>query len=204
MIASSTGIETASWARKSTAFASWRSSSMPAISKLRTPTWFVASPSRTPRRGSECSVKNSFSAAASAGTSRTSPRTTIPGGSGCRASWRRCAEPLLHDPRGRELRRADLDADELARPRALRRGAPAACPSGGRLLRSAAFAVLRTRSESLISFLKSITGYTFVSERTRSRVAGGRGRARGTRSRRARAGRAAAPGGSCARRRPRR
>ena len=61
---------------------------------MRTPTWFVASPMRTPRRGSLWVRKNSSSPAASAGTSVTSPETTIPAGSVCRSTWSSFGLPL--------------------------------------------------------------------------------------------------------------
>ena len=56
---------------------------------------FVATPRRTPRRGSLCVRKNSSSAAASAEMSRTSPETTMPLGSGLRASCSSRAVPLF-------------------------------------------------------------------------------------------------------------
>ena len=93
---------------------------MPAISKLRTPTWFVESPSRTPRRGSEWSVKNSSSAAASAGDVADLAADDDPRRQRLAGQLPQVRRAVVHDPGGRELRRADLDADELAVPRALR------------------------------------------------------------------------------------
>ena len=63
---------------------------------------------------------------------RRGPRraTTMPGGSGCAGQLPQVRRAVVHDPRGRELRRADLEADELAVLRALPRGDRAGLPCG--------------------------------------------------------------------------
>ena len=83
--ASSSGIGSVSCARKRIAFASCRGSSMPVISKVRTPMRLFAMPRRTPRFGSLCFAKSSLSAAARPSMSRNSPPTTTPSGRSIRA-----------------------------------------------------------------------------------------------------------------------
>src|SRR6266540_6659869 len=68
---------------------------MPTMSNVRTPMRLFAIPRRTPRFGSLCLAKKSLSASASASASRSSPPTTMPGSSGCRATCSSSAEPLL-------------------------------------------------------------------------------------------------------------
>ena len=113
--ASSSGIGSVSCARKRIAFASWRGSSMPVISKVRTPMRLLAMPSRTPFFGSLCFAKSSFSASARPSMSRSSPPTTTPSGERSRARPAgAAATPFVRDARGGDLRRADLQPDEPA------------------------------------------------------------------------------------------
>src|SRR5215213_5323681 len=152
----SMGIEIASWARKRTALASCLSSSTPAISKARTPMRFVATPSRTWRRGSECLVKNSSSAAPSPMTSRTSPPVTIPEASGSRATWRSFAAPLLTTRAA-----ASCDPPILSPTTSRLFGRPRLRPpflepvfGNSRVPGSLVFGCLLMRSPSLISFFR--------------------------------------------------
>src|SRR4029453_16431675 len=87
---------------------------MPATSKARTPIRLVATPRRTPRRGSTCLVKNSSSALASAGTERTSPPATTPAGRSPRRGVEQWGRAVVGDTRCSELGRADLETHELA------------------------------------------------------------------------------------------
>ena len=117
---------------------------------MRTPTWFVASPMRTPRRGSLWVRKNSSSPAASAGTSVTSPETTIPAGSACRSTWSSFGPPAPFDTRAAAICVAPSftptsspdDDFEPKRERFL----PALASDC--FFRRFVFSVLRTRSES--------------------------------------------------------
>src|SRR5262249_52049582 len=89
--------------------------------------------------------------AASAGTSRTSPWSTIPGGSGWRATWRSWREPLL-TTRAAASCVAPTLIPTTSRGLGVRERPPSRVPFGRR-----AFRGFRKRSASLMSFLRSIT-----------------------------------------------
>src|SRR4029079_12481307 len=97
---------------------------MPAISKMRTPIRLLAIPSLTPWRGSLCLRKNARSSSARSSGSRSPAPTTIPLGKSAprtpahdpvggalAGALEELGGAFVHDPRGRELRAADLEAD---------------------------------------------------------------------------------------------
>ena len=127
------GIGRTSCARKRTAFPSSFGSSTPATSSTRTPTLLLAMPRRMSRFGSLFSLKNVRSAAARASGSRSSPADDD-------AALERGARKLEDfvgavavNVRGRDLRRADLEPDELPAALAALRPPSAALAAFGSL-----------------------------------------------------------------------
>ena len=73
----------------------------------------LAMPSLTPFFGSLLRAKKPLSASPSASGSRSSPPTTIPAGEHFARELLHLGDAVVRDARGGELRRADLQADEL-------------------------------------------------------------------------------------------
>src|SRR3954447_9855105 len=122
------------------------------MSNERTPIRFVAIPRCTPRRDSLWVRKSSPSADASAGMSRTSPATTMPGASGMRATCVSLAEPPSFTTREAAIWEAPILRPTISCFRARLRSAPPA----GLAPDSVFFLRRRTRSDSLISLFRSM------------------------------------------------